>query len=148
VAARRPHAAVLAALVGYLLSPLPAPTGYFELLPSVVVETLAANGLAVYTPLIIAGALVGAFELVSFLLRRYGRSQRMLRARLAVDTLRRPVWLAAVVVGYLGSPDPAVLRWATELSLRPALAGGVAVGLVLGYEALRLLLATREDRAA
>ena len=148
LAARRPQAAVLAALVGYLLSPLPAPTGYYDLLPSVVVETLTANGLAVYTPLIIAGALVGVFELVSLLLRRYGRSRRMLRARLAVDTARRPVWLLAVVVGYLGSPDPAVLRWVTELNLRPALAGGIAVGLVLGYEVLRLLLASRENRAA
>ncbi len=147
LAARRPQAAVLAALVGYLLSPLPAPTGYYDLLPSVVVETLAANGLAVYTPLIIAGVLVGVFELVSLLLRRYGRSRRMLRVSLAVDTARRPVWLVAVVVGYLGSPDPAVLRWATELNLHPALAGGIAVGLVLGYEALRLLLASREDRA-
>nr|WP_233560576.1 twin-arginine translocase subunit TatC [Halobellus sp. Atlit-38R] len=148
LAARRPYAAVLAALVGYLLSSLPAPTGYYDLLPSVAVETLTANGLAVYTPLIIAGVLVGVFELVSLLLRRYGRSRRMLRARLAVDTARRPVWLLAVVVGYLGSPDPAFLQWVTELNLRPALAGGIAVGLVLGYEVLRLLLAAREDRAA
>ncbi|QCC46466.1 preprotein translocase subunit TatC [Halobellus limi] len=148
LAARRPLAAVLAALVGYLLSPLPVPTGYYDLLPSAVVETLAANGLAVYTPLIIAGALVGVFELASFLLRRYGRSRRMLRARLALDSARRPVWLIAVVAGYLGSPDPAVLRWATALNLHPALAGGIAVGLVVGYEALRLLLASREDRAA
>ena len=148
LAARRPQAAVLAALVGYLLSPLPVPTGYYDLLPSAAVETLAANGLAVYTPLIIAGALVGVFELVSLLLRRYGRSRQLLRVRLAVDTVRRPVWLVAVVVGYLGSPDPAVLRWAAELNLSPALAGGIAVGLVLGYEGLRLLLASREDRAA
>ncbi|WP_144904964.1 twin-arginine translocase subunit TatC [Halobellus captivus] len=147
LAARRPLAAVLAALVGYLLSPLPVPTGYYHLLPSVVVETLAANGLAVYTPLIIAGALVGTFELVSLLLRRYGRSRRILRVSLATDTARRSVWLVAVVVGYLGSPDPAVLRWATELNLHPALAGGIAVGLVLGYEAIRLLLASRENRA-
>ena len=148
LAARRPHAVVFAALVGYLLSPLPAPAGYYDLLPSVVVGTLTANGLAVYTPLVVAGALVGVFELVSILLRRFGRSRRLLRARLAVDTARRPVWLVAVVVGYLGSPDPVVLRWVTELTLRPVVAGGVAVGLVLGYEALRLLLAAREDRAA
>jgi sec-independent protein translocase protein TatC len=148
LAARRPHAVVFAALVGYLLSPLPAPAGYYDLLPSVVVGTLTANGLAVYTPLLVAGALVGVFELVSVLLRRFGRSRRLLRARLAVDTARRPVWLVAVVVGYLGSPDPVVLRWVTELTLRPVVAGGVAVGLVLGYEALRLLLAAREDRAA
>jgi sec-independent protein translocase protein TatC len=148
LAARRPQAAVLAALVGYLLSPLPVPTGYYDLLPSAAVETLAANGLAVYTPLLIAGALVGLFELVSLLLRRYGRSRRLLRVRLALDSARRPVWLVAVVVGYLGSPDPAVLRWAAELNLPPALAAGIAVGLVLGYEGLRLLLASREDRAA
>ena len=148
LAARRPHAVVFAALMGYLLSPLPAPAGYYDLLPSVVVGTLTANGLAVYTPLLVAGALVGVFELVSVLLRRFGRSRRLLRARLAVDTARRPVWLVAVVVGYLGSPDPVVLRWVTELTLRPVVAGGVAVGLVLGYEALRLLLAAREDRAA
>ena len=148
LAARRPYAVALAALVGYLLSSLPAPTGYYDLLPSVVVETLAANGLAVYTPLLIAGTLVGAFELAALLLRRYGRSQRLLRASLAVDTARRPVWLGAVVAGYLGSPDPALLRRVTELNLSPALAGGIAVGLVLGYEALRLLLASREDRAA
>ncbi len=146
LSARRPYAVALAALVAYLLSPLPVPTGYFDLLPPVVVETLAANDLTVYTPLFVAGILVGVFELVALLLRRFGRSERALRARLAVDDARRPVWLLAAVVGYLGSPDPVVLRWAAEVTLRPALAGGIAVVLVLGYEALRLLLASREDR--
>ncbi len=146
LSARRPHAVVLAALVAYLISPLPVPAGYFDLLPPVVVETLAANDLAVYTPLFVAGILVGVFELVALLLRRFGRSERALRARLAVDDARRPVWLLAAVVGYLGGPDPVVLRWAAEVNLRPALAGGVAVVLILGYEALRLLLASRADR--
>ncbi|GGJ05524.1 hypothetical protein GCM10008995_14120 [Halobellus salinus] len=147
LAARRPYAVVVAALVGYLLSSLPAPVGYYDLLPSVAVETLTANGLAVYTPLLIAGALVGVFELVSVLLRRFGRSRRLLRARLAVDTARRPVWLVAAIVGYLGSPDPVVLRLIAGVSLRPVVAGGIAVGLVVGYEALRLLLGAREDRS-
>ena len=148
LAARRPQAVVVAALVGYLLSSLPAPTGYYDLLPQAATAALAANGLAVYTPVVVAGVLVGAFEAVAFLLRRYGRSQRALRARLAVDTARRPAWLAAAVVGYLGSPDPAALRVAAAPNLRPALAVGVAVGLLLGYEALRLLLASRADRGA
>jgi sec-independent protein translocase protein TatC len=148
LAARRPQAVVVAALVGYLLSSLPAPTGYYDLLPAAATAALAANGLAVYTPVIIAGGLVGAFEAVAFLLRRYGRSQRALRARLAVSTARRPAWLAAAVVGYLGSPDPVALRVAAAPNLRPTLAAGVAVGLLLGYEALRLLLASRADREA
>jgi sec-independent protein translocase protein TatC len=148
LAARRPQAVVVAALVGYLLSSLPAPTGYYDLLPAAATAALAANGLAVYTPVIIAGGLVGAFEAGAFLLRRYGRSQRALRARLAVSTARRPAWLAAAVVGYLGSPDPVALRVAAAPNLRPTLAAGVAVGLLLGYEALRLLLASRADREA
>ena len=148
LSARRPQAIVVAALVAYLVSSLPAPTGYYALLPPVVTETLAANGLAVYTPVLIAAILVGAFELGGLLLRRFGRSQRALRARLAVNTARRPVWLAAVIVGYLGSPDPVVFRVAADVSLRPALAGGVGLALVVGYEALRLVLAAREDRAS
>jgi len=147
LSARRPQAIVFAGLVAYLLSTLPTPTGYYDLLPAAVVEALSASGLAAYVPVLIAGILVGAFELGGLLLRRYGRSQRMLRARLAVESARRPVWLAAVVVGYLGSPDPAVLRWAADVDLRPMLAVGVAIGLVLGYEAIRLLLAARENRA-
>ena len=148
LAARRPQAVVIAALVGYLLSSLPAPTGYYDLLPAAATAALAANGLAVYTPAIIGGVLVGAFEAVAFLLRRFGRSQRALRVRLAVGAARRPAWLAAAVVGYLGSPDPVAFRVAAAPNLRPALAVGLAVGLLLGYEALRVLLATREDRAA
>jgi sec-independent protein translocase protein TatC len=148
LAARRPQAVVVAALVGYLLSPLPAPTSYYGLLPTTVTDALAANGLAVYTPVVVAGVLVGAFEAVALLLRRVGRSERALRARLAVGTARRPAWLIAAAVGYLGSPDPVALRVAAAPSLRPAVAVGVAVGLVVGYEALRLVLASRADRDA
>jgi len=147
LAARRPQAVAVAALVGYLLSPLPVPGAYYDRLPAAAVEVLAANGIAAYTPVIIAGIVVGAFELVGVLLRRYGRSQRALRVRLAVDTARRPVWLVAAVVGYLGSPDPVALRLVAELRFPPVVAGGVALGLVAGYEALRALLARREDRA-
>ena len=146
LAARRPQAVALAALVGYLLSPLPVPGAYYDRLPAAAVEVLAANGLTAYTPVIIAGIVVGAFELVGLLLRRFGRSQRALRVRLAVDTARRPVWLVAAVVGYLGSPDPVVLRLIADLRFPPVVAGGVAVGLVVGYEALRAILARREDR--
>ena len=145
LSARRPQAVVVAALVAYLVSSLPAPTGYYARLPPVVTEALAANGLAVYTPVIIAGVLVGAFELGGLLLRRFGRSERALRARLAVDTGRRPVWLAAIVVGYLGSPDPVIFQVVADVTLRPALAGGVGLALVAGYEAVRLVLARRES---
>ena len=145
LSARRPQAVVVAALVAYLVSSLPAPTGYYARLPPVVTETLAANGLAVYTPVIIAGVLVGAFELGGLLLRRFGRSERALRARLAVDTGRRPVWLAAIVVGYLGSPDPVIFQVVADVTLRPALAGGVGLALVVAYEAVRLVLARRES---
>jgi sec-independent protein translocase protein TatC len=148
LAARRPQAVVGAALVGYLLSSLPAPTSYYGRLPPAVTDALAANGLAVYTPVVVAGVLVGAFEAVALLLRRVGRSERALRARLAVGAARRPAWLAAAAVGYLGSPDPVALRVAAAPTLRPAVAVGVAVGLVVGYEALRLVLASRADREA
>ena len=148
LAARRPQAVVVAAAVGYLLSSLPAPTSYYGRLPPAVTDALAANGLAVYTPVVVAGVLVGAFEAVALLLRRVGRSERVLRVRLAIGTARRPVWLVAAVVGYLGSPDPVALRVAAAPSLRPAVAVGVAVGLVVGYEALRLALASRADREA
>ncbi len=41
-------------IAGYLLSPAPVPTGYYERLPATVTETLAAVGLGNATPMLVA----------------------------------------------------------------------------------------------
>ncbi|WP_225335731.1 twin-arginine translocase subunit TatC [Halomicrobium urmianum] len=148
MAARRPLAYLAAALGGYLVSAAPVPTGYYGQLPGVVRETLAYNGLTIYTPLLIAGALIALFEGGAFLLRRFGHTRRALKARLAVDSARRPVWLVAIVVGYFGSPNPLLLEVVDDVSLAPVYAAGVAVGLIALYELAIVVLRWRENRAA
>jgi sec-independent protein translocase protein TatC len=149
-AARRPYGWATALFAGYLVSGLPIPTGYYGQLPTVVVETLVANGLVSMTPVLIAIGLILGYELGGYLLRRYGQGEYALRARLAFHRLRIPGWLAAVVVGYLGSPNPLLLRVADSVAFTTASTLFVVGGLLVGYELLiaGLRLRERTDLAA
>jgi len=130
----RPLAYVAAALGGYIASSGPIPPGYYDALPPQVTEALANTGGPIATPAILGGALIALFEIGALLLRRFGRSRRALKLRLAVDDARIPIWLGAAVVGYFGSPDPTLVIAAENLALPPAQAGLVAVGLIVLYE--------------
>ncbi|WP_018256948.1 twin-arginine translocase subunit TatC [Halomicrobium katesii] len=141
---RRPAAYLAAALGGYVASSGPIPPGYYDALPQVVIDQLASSGGPIATPAIIAGALIALFEIGAFLLRRYGRSRRALKARLAVEDARIPVWLGAVVVGYFGSPTPTLVTAARDLALSPTRAALVGVGLVVLYELFVAVLRWRE----
>ena len=141
---RRPVAYLAAALGGYVASSGPIPPGYYDALPQVVIDQLASAGGPIATPAIIAGALIALFEIGAFLLRRYGRSRRALKARLAVEDARIPVWLGAVVVGYFGSPTPTLVTAARDLALSPTRAALVGVGLVVLYELFVAVLRWRE----
>jgi sec-independent protein translocase protein TatC len=132
IASVRPYAWGLAAVAAYVASDAPVPDGYFGALPPVVVDALEAVGLVGATPVIVAAAIIGAYEVFRILLRRAGVG---VRVRYQVVRLRLPVWLTAVVVGYLGSPNPAVLRilGTTYLATTDALLlAGVIVALYEG----------------
>jgi len=130
----RPLAYLAAALGGYIASSGPLPPSYYGTLPTQVTDALANAGGPIATPAILAGVLIALFEISALLLRRFGRSRRALRARLAVDSARIPIWLGAAVVGYFGSPNPTLVIAAENLALPPVQAGAVAVGLVVLYE--------------
>lgn len=134
LAARRPYAWVVAVLVGYLLSPAPVPQGYYDYLPPVVIETLVANDLVSMTPVIIGAGLILLFEFGSYVLRQFGRSERALRARLFVARIRIPVWVAAVAVGYFGSPEPLFLHLADDFAVQTIEAIAITGGLLILYE--------------
>jgi sec-independent protein translocase protein TatC len=143
IASVRPYAWGLAAVAAYVASDAPVPDGYFGALPPVVVDALEAVGLVGATPVIVAAAIIGAYEVFRILLRRAGVS---VRVRYQVVRLRLPVWLTAVVVGYLGSPNPAVLRilGTTYLATTDALLlAGVIVAL---YEGVLLAWRFREQK--
>ena len=145
---RRPVAYLLAGLGAYVASAGPIPPGYYDALPTVVTEQLASTGGPIATPAILAGALIALFEVGAFLLRRYGRSRRALKARLAVQDARIPIWLGAVVVGYFGSPNPTLIDLARDLALAPTRAALVGVGLIVLYELFVAVLRWREGREA
>ena len=141
IASIRPYAWGLAAVAAYVASDAPVPEGYFGALPPVVVDALEAVGLVGATPVIVAVAIIGAYEVFRVLLRRAGVG---VRVRYQVVRLRLPIWFTAVVVGYLGSPNPVVLRvlGTTYLTTTDALLlAGVVVAL---YEGVLLAWRLRE----
>jgi|GEM_PF-341262 len=140
----RPAAYLVAAIGAYIASAGPLPPGYYGALPAQVTDALASSGGPVATPAIIAGALIAVFEVGAFLLRRYGRSRLALRAWLAADSARIPIYLGAVVVGYFGSPNPVLLTAARELALAPTQAALIGVGLAGLYELFIVGLRLRE----
>jgi sec-independent protein translocase protein TatC len=142
LARRRPTAWLLAGLVGYLASSAPLPPGYATVLPSSVVDALVSANLFASLPLVVALAVIGLFETVAYSL---GQARRW-TARRALLRVRGAVWLAAVVVGYLGSPN-AILRTAfTTVNLPAETALALAAGLVVAFEAaIRVLRWHRGD---
>ena len=128
----RPTVYVLAGLVGYALGPWAIPTGYYGDLPPAVTDTLAILGLGDATSLLLGAATVLVFELLAFANKNYYGS---LRVWDTVQATRVPVWLGALVVGYLGTPDPRAAELVEQVTLTQAEAGGLAVGLVVLFEA-------------
>jgi len=143
LANNRQYAWGLAVFIGYVVSSLPVPSGYFGQLPPVVTQTLTDYGYLGLTPAIIAAAIIALFEFLGWIARRVGAGQGMrtgLRVRLAFMRVRAPVWFLALVVGYMGSPRPELLDIFRDVAQPPLIAAGVTVGLILAYEGLRLLL--------
>jgi sec-independent protein translocase protein TatC len=134
---RRPVAYLLVGVVGYLLSSAPVPTGYYGQLPAILTD---AVGSAV--PMLVGGGLIALFEASAYLNKNYYGNVKLWRG---LRRVRLPVWAVAIVVGYLGSPDPTVFRLLSEVSLPTTVAVGVAAALVIAYEG-GLLVAKWRDR--
>lgn len=129
LATRRPYAYLLFGLVGYVLSPLPVPTGYYGALPASITGPLAAIGFA--PSILVGGGLILLFELTAYLNKNYYGSARLWRG---LRRARLPVWTIATVVGYLSTPDPTLFRLVDRFGLPLGAAAGVAVALLLGFE--------------
>jgi len=133
LAARRPFVWLAAAVAGYVVSSAPLPQGYYGQLPAAATEALAELGVTRLTPLFIGLALIGVYEAVLFVYRRVGDSwsvySNLRRARVAV-------WPLSLFVGYLGSPDPALLERIDAIDLSTVESAAVAVGLIVAFEAV------------
>jgi sec-independent protein translocase protein TatC len=127
VAALRPLLYTIVAAVAYIVSPAPMPTGYFGQLPPAVTDGLAYLGLTSATPIIVGLAIIGVFEGINRLVRRVTRDYRVRRV---LARTRVPVWLGAVVVGYLASPDPGLLR-RVDVTYLSTTETAIAVGAVV-----------------
>jgi sec-independent protein translocase protein TatC len=127
VASLRPLVYTLTAGVAYVVSPAPMPAGYYDQFPPAVVDALASLGLTSATPIVVGVAIIALFEGANRLVRRSTTDGRI-RALLA--RLRVPVWLAAVAIGYLASPNPALLR-DLNVTVLSWVETAVAVGAVL-----------------
>jgi len=137
LADRRPYAYAVFALVGYVVSPAPVPTGYYGQLPAALTGPLAEIGFA--PSIVVGGGLIALFELTAYLNKNYYGSRRLWTG---LRRARLPVWGVAIVVGYLSSPDPTLFRLVNQVSLPATAAAGLAVALLLTYEA-GLLVAQR-----
>ena len=132
VAARRPFAWLTAAVAGYVVSTAPLPGSFYGQLPAAVTTVLTDLGVTRLTPLIIGLGLIVLYEGTLYVARQTGTNPRVYatfaRARVAV-------WPLSLFVGYLGSPDPALLTRIDAIDLAPAEAAAVAVGLIAAFEA-------------
>jgi len=136
--AARPYAWILAAFAGYAASAAPVPAGFDGRFPPAVTRSLADLQLVAATPLLVAAVPIVLFEVAINFYRGLGASRRVWDV---LTRLRIPVWAGALVVGYLTSPNPVLLRWLDVVNLAPTEAAAVGVGLVAVYEAT--LLAVR-----
>ena len=143
-ARRRPQVYLFAAAVGYVLSPLPVPTGYYTQLPPVVTESLSAIGLGNATPLLVGGSLIVCFEAVAYVNKNYYGSVRLWRA---CRRARLPVWGVAIVAGYLGSPDPTLFRLVNQFTVG-ATAAAVATAVLVALFEGALFVARRRSEAS
>jgi len=131
LAARRPSVYLLALLAGYLTSTAPLPGGYYDRLPGTVRDGLASAGLTQATPLVVGLGLVGVYELVAYLARRGDVDRRVRRALARGRALAWPLFLG---VGYVGSPDPVLLRRVEALNFGVTRVALVVLGVVALYE--------------
>ncbi|WP_440990332.1 twin-arginine translocase subunit TatC [Haloarchaeobius baliensis] len=127
----RPKVYVLAGLVGYALGPWPIPTGYYGDLPPAVTDALATLGLGDATSLLLGAAIVFVFELAAYVNKNYIGS---LRVWDTVQATRVSVWLGAIAVGYLGTPEPRAVELIERVTLTDVQAGGLVVGLLVLFE--------------
>ncbi|WP_436908094.1 twin-arginine translocase subunit TatC [Halosimplex marinum] len=143
LAARRPFVWSGAALVGYVVSTAPLPGSYYDQLPAAVTSALADFGVTRLTPLFVGLGLIAVYEAVLYVDRNVGgRSDAygyLARARVGV-------WPLSLFVGYLGSPDPALLRRIDAVDLSTVESAGVAVGLIVTYEFVLVVLDWYENR--
>ncbi|MFB6139053.1 MAG: twin-arginine translocase subunit TatC [Halosimplex sp.] len=137
LAARRPFAWAGALLVGYVASSAPLPGSYYDRLPAAVTGTLADLGATRLTPLLIGLGLILVYEGVLYAYRRVGSSPRVYGA---LARGRVAVWPLSLFVGYLGGPDPALIQRVNVLDLSATGGVGVAVGLIVAYEAALVAL--------
>ncbi|MFP4590350.1 MAG: twin-arginine translocase subunit TatC [Halobacteriales archaeon] len=131
VARLRPIAWLVAALVGYLLSPLPPPVGLYDRLPADVVGPLEGAGVAPLVAVAIGAAVILGFEV---LLRALRRRRLAPRLRRALIRLRVPVWVVGIVLGYLATPEPGLLALLEVSVVELPAAAAVALGLVVAFE--------------
>ncbi|MFB6083777.1 MAG: twin-arginine translocase subunit TatC [Halorientalis sp.] len=143
VAALRPLVYTVVAAVAYVVSPAPMPTGYYGRLPQVVIDGLAYVNLASATPIIVGLAVIAAFEGLD---RLVGRVTDAVRVRRLLARARVPVWLGAVVVGYLASPDPGLLRRIDVTYLSTAETAVAVVAALALYEGGLVLWRWRRGR--
>jgi len=143
LAARRPFVWLGAALVGYVASTAPLPGSYYEQLPAAVTSTLADLGVTRLTPLFVGLGLIGVYEALLYVDRNaLGRSAAysyLARARVGV-------WPLSLFVGYLASPDPALLARIDAVDRAAPEAAAVAVGSIVVYEFVLVVLDWYENR--
>ena len=137
----RPVVWLLGIGVGYLASTAPVPR-YYGQLPAAATDFLASSDL-LSVPLVVGGAILAVYEGLNYLLARMRASVRIRRR---VARVRLPVWLLAVVVGYLGSPNPALVATLDVASLAAPVAAGIGVAIVGVYEVTVAILRWRRSR--
>ncbi|MHB9287295.1 twin-arginine translocase subunit TatC [Halobacteriales archaeon Cl-PHB] len=134
IAGLRPLVWLLTLAAGYVASPAPIPSGYYDDLPAVVRETLASAGLTGATPVLVGLGILVGFELLGMLLVRFGGARGPRRwlwqAKRVQSYLRVPVWLGTVVVAYLASPQTPLVQRA-EAPMLTMVEAAVAVAAVL-----------------
>ncbi len=138
IAGLRPLVWLLTLAAGYVLSPAPMPAGYYDELPAVFRNTMADAGLTGATPILVGVGLLVAYELLGYLLVRLGAPQGprrwLWKGRIVQRRLRVPVWLGAVAVGYLASPETTLLQRAEQPLLTTPEAAGVVAAVLVVYE--------------
>jgi sec-independent protein translocase protein TatC len=137
----RPVVWVLGVGAAYVASAYPMPR-YYEQLPAAATDLFASSGF-LSVPLVIGGGIIALYEGLNYLLARVRASFKLRRA---VARVRLPVWLLAVVVGYLGSPNPTLLARLDVASLALPQAAAVGVAVVGVYEILLAVLKWRRSR--
>ena len=137
----RPVVWVLGVGAAYVASAYPMPR-YYDQLPAAVTDLFASSDL-LSVPLVVGGGIIALYEGLNYLLARV---QAPFRVRLAVARVRLPVWLAAVVVGYLGSPNPTLLARVDVVSLPLPQAAAIGVAIVGVYEVTLAVLKWRRSR--